>query len=85
MNTEKDWTFLANLNPLKIMADLRAIVTYADALTALIRRECENKDIAGHRFTFSYKSCVNCVHELTAVDSYDGKRYTVTIEAERKP
>lgn len=69
----------------KVLASLPSLTTYADALAAVIRRETENKDIAGHRFTFSYKSCTNCVHELLAVDSHDGKRYTVTIQAERTP
>lgn len=69
----------------RALAALPSLTTYADALTALIRRECENKDIAGHRFTFSYKSCANCVHELRAIDSSDGKQYTVTIQAERTP
>lgn len=58
---------------------------YTDALMALALRECKGKSIDGHAFTFELTGATAGYRRLTATDAFDGKRYTITIEPEKKP
>lgn len=61
-------------------SELASLTVYADALSAMIVRDANGKEIDGHCFTFEREHSSNGVHRLIAVDSYDGKRYRVTVE-----
>lgn len=64
---------------------MQSLTTYTDALAASLTRNytaiMNGKD--EHLFSFALKSAVAGHYVLTATDSFDGKRYTVTLEPER--
>lgn len=66
------------------LAELPSLMVYPGLLAHMIKDSIPLQMQDGHCFKIERKDWINGVHTLTATDSYDGKRYTITIEPERK-
>lgn len=59
---------------------LHNAMTYTDALAVAVKNA--QLVVAGHEFTTEIRRAIAGHYELTATDSHDGQRYTITIEPE---